>query len=159
MSPGKICLSHCVLMVLLATCAAGIGSSDGAREGKSVDSRRRLTVSGYCEKFARQYSENNAMGYREGSASTKKKSDVMMGFSNLFAPSDSRFTSGYDCRFRAGRKGKQGQDYSVGLFLTGTLHFAEYTQWKKLQIIPIEHVMDEANDRAGYGVFKYLDKP
>ena len=151
---GKICLSHGILMILLASGGADIGNNEGAREGRPV-----VTVSGYCEKFARQYSEDNAIGYQEGSARVEKKSDIMRGLSNLFQPSDSRFTAGYACRFRAGIEGEQAQDYSVGLFLTGTLHFAEYTQWKQLQVIPIEHVIDQANDRAGYGVFKYLEKP
>ncbi len=159
MRPGKICLSHGILMVLLASWGADIGNSQGAREGGSAHSRHGVTVSAYCEKFARQYSEDNAIGYEEGSARVEKKSDIMRVLSNLFQPSDSRFTSGYDCRFRAGIEGKQAQDYSVGLLLTGTLHFAEYTQWKRLQVVPIEHVTDQANDRAGYGVFKYLKKP
>ena len=159
MRPGKICLSHGILMVLLASWGADIGNSQGAREGGSAHSRHGVTVSAYCEKFARQYSEDNAIGYEEGSARIEKKSDIMRVLSNLFQPSDSRFTSGYDCRFRAGIEGKQAQDYSVDLLLTETLHFAEYTQWKRLQVVPIEHVTDQTNDRAGYGVFKYLKKP
>ena len=45
------------------------------------------------------------------------------------------------------------------MFLTKTLYFAGYTQWERLQIVPIERAVDEPNDRAGYGVFKYLESP
>ena len=38
------------------------------------------------------------------------------------------------------------------------LDFADYTKWKDLQFIPIEHVVDEISNRSGYGVFKYLAK-
>ena len=83
----------------------------------------------------------------------------MMLIANVFQPSDSRFTAEYDCRFRVQDTEGRVHDVSVGVFLTKTLHFARYTQWKRLQIVPIEHVVDEASDRAGYGVFKYLEGP
>lgn len=120
---------------------------------------RKNTVSGYCEKFARKYCEDNAAVYEEGSARTEKRPDPMMRIENVFQPPDSRFTAGYDCRFQARRKGEGVREFSVSVLLTGTLHFAEHTKWKELQIVPIEYVADETNDRAGYGVFKYMKGP
>ena len=148
-----------ILIILLAGFGAADGGDGRAEKGRPVDSRNGVAVSGYCENFARKYSEDNAIDYQESSVKVEKKSDVMMHLSNLFSPSHSKFTSGYDCHFQA--RGRQGEahDISVGLFLTGTLHFAEYTKWERLQIIPVEYVVDQANDRAGYGVFKYLEKP
>lgn len=116
-------------------------------------------MSAFCEKFARQYCEDNTVVYQEGSARTEKRSDLMMRIENFFQPPDSRFTASYDCRFQARPEGEQVRDISVGVFLTGTLHFAEYTKWPELQIVPIEYVVDEVNGRAGYGVFKYLKGP
>ena len=65
----------------------------------------------------------------------------------------------YDCRFRARNREGRLHDVSVGLFLEETLSFVKYTQWKGLQIIPIEFVVDERNNPAGYGVFKCLTTP
>ena len=159
MSTRKTCLTHCLPILLLAGCSAGYGG-DGQTEAEgTVDSRNSVTVLGYCEDFARKHAENNAIDYQENSARTEKKSDIKMHLSNLFSPSDSDFTSGYACHFQARKEDGPVRDISVGLFLTKTLHFAEYTQWEGLQVIPIEYVVDEANDRAGYGVFKYLENP
>ena len=83
----------------------------------------------------------------------------MMLITNVFQPADSRFTAEYDCRFRAKDAEGRVQDVSVGVLLTKTLDFARHTQWERLQVVPIEYVVDEANDRAGYGVFKYLETP
>lgn len=99
---GKICLSHGILMILLASGGADIGNNEGAREGRPV-----VTVSGYCEEFARQYSEDNAIGYQEGSARVEKKSDIMRGLSNLFQPSDSRFTADTLAASGRGSKGNR----------------------------------------------------
>ena len=80
----------------------------------------------------------------------------MTWISNLFQPPDARFTSGYDCRFQATNVRGRVQDVSAVLLLTGTVEFAEYTQWPALQAVPIEYVVDEAGGRNGFGVFKYL---
>lgn len=150
---------RCFLILLLAGCGIGGGGIVWAEKEKSVDSRSRLTVLGYCENFARKYSRNHAMDYRESSVKIEKKSDVLMHLSNIFQPSDSTFTSGYDCYFQAREPRGEVRDIAVGIFLAKTLHFAEYTKWEGLQIVPVEYVVDEANGRAGYGVFKYLDRP
>ena len=155
----KTSLRCCIPMLLLASCGAANGQQETADERTSVESRHRVTVSRYCEKFAGRFSADNALEYQERTARVEKRSDVMLRIGNLFQPPDSRFTSEYDCRFRARRKGEQAQEISVGLFLTGTRQFAEYTKWKDLQIIPVEYVVDETHDRAGYGVFKYLEHP
>lgn len=151
----KPCLGGCIAMVLLAGCDAGNAQRQTAEEGAAVASP--VTVSGYCEKFALRYCADNALEYEARSARADKRTDVMTWIANVFQPADSRFTSEYDCRFRAARSGERAQVISVGVFLTRTLEFAEYTKWKDLQLIPVEYVVDETHDRAGYGVFKYLD--
>lgn len=153
----KTCLAGCISMVLLAGGDAGHAQRQTADEGTSVVSRHPVTVSGYCEKFARRYSADNALDYEERSAKAQKSSDVMIRIVNLFQPPDARFTSEYDCRFRARRQGDPTREISVGVFLTRTRQFAEYTKWTELQIVPVEYVVDETRDRAGFGVFKYLE--
>ena len=157
MPMGKTGLTHCLLLLLLASCTAGPGGDAQAEEGRTVDSRNSVPVSRYCDNFARKYAENNAMEYQEDSTSIEKQSDVLMHLSNMFQPSDSKFTAGYACHFQARNKQGHVHDISVAIFLTGTLQFAEYTKWRDLQIIPIAYAVDETNDRAGYGVFKYLE--
>ena len=125
---------------------------------------RATTVSVYCAKFAQAYLAN-----REGAARQKsldappiavvKQVDAWLWLSNLFQPPGSRFVSGYRCQFSASNKSGEARDVSVDLLLTETLSFAQYTQWPRLQLIPIEYVVDEANDRSGYAVFKYLESP
>ena len=127
--------------------------------GRTLPTGLKNTVSGYCEKFARQYCEDNAAIYEEGSARTEKKPDHTMRSGNVFHPPDSRFTAGCDCRFQARRKGEGVREFSVGNFLAGTLHFAVHTKWQELQIVPVEYVVGEANDRARYGVFRYMKGP
>ena len=162
MSPRKAlrtCLSCCIPIVLLAGCDAGNAQRPTADEGATVVSRHQVTVSGYCEKFARRHCALNALEYQERSARADKRTDAMMWIANAFQPADSRFTAEYDCRFRARRQGERAQEISVGVYLTRTRDFAEYTKWPRLQIVPVEYVVDETHDRAGYGVFKYLDAP
>ena len=97
--------------------------------------------------------------YSDLSVQTEKKAEILTWLSNAFAPPDSRFTAGYECRFTAQTDQGQARTVAVGIFLTGTLEFAHYTKWPNLQLIPVEHVVDEAHGRAGYGVFKYLTDP
>lgn len=118
-----------------------------------------VPVAGYCEAFARAFCGQRALAYQEHSARTAKRSDVMLHLSNLFQPPDSTFTAGYACQFQARTRDGRAQKFSVGLYLTKTLHFARYTQWPELQLIPIAYVTDATGDRAGYGVFKYLETP
>ncbi len=156
---------HILLCVLVLAGPSGLPA--GARDapasledgGGVLQAAGGVTVTEYCETFARTYASKHALDYQEHSARVRKRSDAMRWLSNRFQPPDSRFTSGYTCRFRARAREGQGREFSVGLFLTGTLEFAEYTQWKGLQIIPIGFVVDPRNDRRGYGVFKYLEKP
>ena len=150
-------LGGCIAMVLLVGCDTGNAQRQTPDEGTAVVSP--VTVSGYCEKFALRYCADNALENQKRSARADKRTDVMMWIANVFQPADSRFTSGYECRFRARRNGEQARVISVDIYLTRTLEFAEYTMWEGLQIIPVEYVVDETRDRAGYGVFKYLDAP
>ena len=158
MSMSKPRASLCVLP-FLAACGAGSADGERAAGGTPVASAGSVSVVRYCEKFAEAYLESNAIEYTGLSVRTGKKPDLMKWFSNLFSPSDSRFTAGYDCRFTARDDQGEVRTVSVGIFLTGTLEFARYTQWKSLQIIPVEHVVDDTRGRAGYGVFKYLEEP
>ena len=158
MPMGKTCASLCILP-LLAACEVGHADGERAASGATVEPSGSVSVVRYCEKFAEAYLESNAIDHTGLSVRTGKKPDLMQWLSNVFAPSDSRFTAGYDCRFTARNGEGQVRTVSVGIFLTGALEFAHYTQWKSLQIVPIEHVVDETRGRAGYGVFKYLEAP
>ena len=158
MSMSKTWASLCALP-LLAACGAGNADGERAARGTRIEPAGSVSVVRYCEKFADAYLQSKAIDHTRLSVRAEKKPDIMNWLSNVFAPSDSRFTAGYDCRFTARNGEGQVQAVSVGIFLTGTLEFAQYTQWKNLQIVPIEHVVDETRGRAGYGVFKYLEEP
>lgn len=103
----------------------------------------------YCEDFARAYCDLNELEYEEGSASSKKLSDLGGWVQNVVQPKGSRFTAGYGCRFEAGDR-----RFSVHVLLAETRGFAEHTQWEGLQVVPIRRVASRG--REGYGVFKYL---
>lgn len=151
-----------VLVFMLSGCAGAVSGEAGRAGDRSTAvprSRGTLAVSGYCEDFAMKYAENNGVAYRKDSARTEKESDAWMWISNAFQPPGSRFTAGYRCRFRTRAGHGEAHEVSVGIYLTQTLGFAEHTKWEDLQIVPIEYVVDEAHDRAGYGVFKYLKSP
>jgi len=146
------------LMLALAACRSG--NDAGARAGNDelpVDPRSdsSVSVSQYCEEFAGAHSEANVLDYRAESASIELSSDVRMWLQNAVQPVDSRFTAGYVCSFQATDEGAV-RKFAVRLYLTKTRSFAEHTQWEDLQSVPIRHVLDETNDREGYGVFKYL---
>ena len=127
---------------------------------QSAGAQEDVTLSEYCETFAQTYARSRGLAtYQAGSATTTKKPVIMRLLSNVFQPSDSKFTAGYDCSFRTRDEAGTTLEYSVGLFLTNTLAFAEHTAWPTLQLIPIAHVTDAAGGRAGYGVFKYMEKP
>ena len=158
MSMSKTWASLCALP-LLAACGAGNADGERAAGGTRIEAAGSVSVARYCEKFADAYLQSKAIDHTRLSVRTEKKPDIMNWLSNVFAPSDSRFTAGYDCRFSARNAEGQVHAVSVGIFLTGTLEFAHYTQWKSLQIVPIEHVVDDTRGRAGYGVFKYLEAP
>ena len=147
------------VLPLLVACGAGNAEGERAAGGGAVESVGSVSVVRYCEKFAEAYLASNAIDHAGLSVRIGRSPDIMMWLSNAFQPSDSRFTAGYDCQFTARNDQGQVQEFSVGIFLTGTLEFAHYTKWKDLQIIPVEHVVDETRGRAGYGVFKYLKEP
>lgn len=129
-------------LVLLMGCPAFAGGGQGA-----------VTVARYCTNFAEVYARTNAFVLQDGSVRTERTSGIFLWISNFFQPPDSRFTAGYECRFRAGNG--EARKFSVLILLTGTLAFARHTQWERLQLIPIAFLTD--GDRAGYGVFKYLE--
>ena len=158
MSMSTTRASLCVLP-FLAACGAGSADGKRAEGGGTVALAGGVSVARYCEKFAEAYLETSAVEYTGLSVRTEKNADLMMRLSNMFQPSDSRSTAGYDCRFTARNDQGQVRTVSVGLFLTGTLEFAHYTKWKNLQIIPVGNVVDDTRGRAGFGVFKYLEEP
>ena len=134
----------------------------GEAFGQSDNTSREIVqpsvaVTEYCEQFAREFFREHANRYLENSTKTKKILDVHRWISNLFSPSDSRFTSGYKCKFQTMNANGESQQFTVSLFLTKTLSFAEYTQWENLQVLPIKYVVDSDNNRSGYGVFKYFE--
>ena len=150
--------SLCVL-ALVVGCGGGDANGERTTGGTRVEAAGSVSVARYCEKFAEAYLASNAIAYTGLSVRTGKKPEIMKWFSNLFSPSDSRFTAGYDCEFTARNVEGEVRTVSVGLFLTGTLEFAHYTKWENLQLIPVERVVDDTRGRAGYGVFKYLEEP
>lgn len=115
-----------------------------------------VCVASFCAAFAQQYAEDNGLDLLDGSYRVAPKSDWLMRLSNVFQPSDSRFTAGYDCRFTTSSAEDPVAGYSVDLLLANTLAFAEQTKWERLQLVPITYLVDEARKRSGYGVFKYL---
>ena len=149
------------LFVLTFLAGCGIGNADAERVagGGPVESGGSVSVVRYCEQFAEAYLESQAIDYSDLSVRTEKKAEILTWLSNAFAPPDSRFVAGYDCRFTAQTDQGQARTVAVGIFLTGTLAFAHYTKWPNLQLIPVKHVVDETHGRAGYGVFKYLTDP
>ena len=139
-----------LLVLVLVGCHASNGHADPPGG---------VPVAGYCEAFAQAFCEQQALAYQEQAVSIAPLSALFLGLSNLFQPPDSTFTAGYQCAFRAQTQDGQTQTFSVSLFLTRTLSFAEHTQWERLQLLPITYVTDETTGRAGYGVFKYLETP
>lgn len=137
----------------IAVFAAGCAAPGG-------DPAEVLPAPAYCERFAEAYAERNAVGYEDGSAEAVRRKGHGVRLQNLFQPPGSRFVAEYDCRFRVAAPDDEVADVSVGMFVTVTRHFAEYTQWPKTQLVPIEAVGVEAangqREAVGYGVFKYL---
>lgn len=151
-------LSATLLVTLFLASCGGPAPGRSEEAGAQVQAQG-VSVAAYCEAFARQYALRHELAYSADSARTEAKSDFMRRLSNVFQPFDSKFTGGYACHFAAGARGDTVSDFAVDIFLTNTREFAEHTQWTKLQLVPIAHVVDEARDRSGYGVFKYLDAP
>ena len=142
--------------LLLAACG---GVSPGETKMSELAAKRSgVSVAAYCEAFARQYVENHHLDLLADSVQVPPKSDWLRFLSNVFQPADSRFTAGYACRFSAMAGEDAVREFTVDILLTNTLRFAEHTQWERQQIVPITYLVDEARDRAGYGVFKYLEE-
>ena len=114
------------------------------------------SVTDYCASFALAYEARHRVDLIPDSVRAEASSAFIRWASNLFQPPGSRFTGGYRCLFAVRSSGGVREAISVDLYLTETHAFAEYTQWVGLQIVPIKRVVDQANGRAGYGVFKYL---
>lgn len=139
--------------------SCGGPSPERSEEALAKGQAQGVSVAAYCEAFARQYALRHGLAYSVDSARTETKSDFMRLLTNVFQPSDSKFTGGYACHFAASAGEDTVSDFAVDILLTNSRQFAEHTQWKKLQLLPIAHVVDKARDRSGYAVFKYLDAP
>lgn len=107
--------------------------------------------------------ENKNVSLSPDSVRAERKSlveSVLNSLFNLVFPAGSTFTGGYDCRFRVKDRSGSARDVSVDLLRAETPGFAKHTQWRNLQIVPIRHVVDEANETSGHAIFKYLrDEP
>lgn len=161
-SPGlrygpKVGTCALLVMLVLAGCGAG-GGRDALhdRAGPAI-AENGVTVAQYCEQFARQYSEDYAFVYEEGSVRLKRRSDLPLKLKNVFQPPRERFAGAFTCRFRIHATDDSARDVSLEIVLTNTRRFAEFIEWEDEQIIPIEYVHDPDNDKRGYGVFQYLD--
>ena len=124
--------------------------------GQPVRGERAVAVPGYCASFAHAYAAQDAVDLDADTVRVEAGSAAGRWMSNLFQPTGSRFLSGYRCAFETASSKGGRQTVSVEILLAETRAFAEHTQWEDLQIVPVRWVVDEANDRAGYGVFKYL---
>lgn len=144
-----------VVCALLAA-ACGGATQGASRQAGSPAGPRDESVASFCKAFAKQYAGDNGLELLEGSERVSPKSDWLMRLSNVFQPSDSRFTAGYECRFLTGGGEDPAAGYAVDLILANTLEYAQYTQWERLQLVPITYLVDEERKRSGYGVFKYL---
>ena len=107
----------------------------------------------YCTRFARVYASEHDTAVVDGSVRAEDGGwKRRMQFQDLFQREGSRITAHYNCRFDTALEA-----VSVRLFLVETYDHADFIKWDRLQLVPIELVEDDATDRAGYGVFKYMD--
>ena len=141
----------CVLAALAGSPASAQEAMDGHPQAESEPE----AVSSYCARYAHAYAATHRVDLA-GEVRVRKAPAILRRLSNVFQPAGSRFVSGYRCRFATAASGGDNRSVSVGLYVAETREFAEYTQWKGLQTIPIARVEDERNGRTGYGVFKYL---
>lgn len=144
-SRGRLTLAGAGIAV---ACCHGAVAATAVEDGTSVTD--------YCASFALAYEARHRVDLIPDSVRAEAASLFMRWTSNLFQPPGSRFTGGYRCRFAVRSSAGAREAVSVDLYLAETLAFAEHTQWEELQIVPVERVVDQANGRAGYGVFKYL---
>ena len=135
---------------------AGCNVNGPADSGQPVPAERAVAVPDYCASFAQTYAAHNAVDMDADSVRVETGSAADRWISNLFQPTGSRFLSGHRCTFETASSKSGRQTVSVDILVAETRAFAEHTQWEDLQIVPIRQVVDEANDRTGYGVFKYL---
>ena len=135
---------------------AGCNVDSPADSGQPLPVERAVAVPAYCASFAHAYAAQNTVDLDADSPRIEAGSALGGWMSNLFQPTGSRFLSGHRCTFETASSKRGRETVSVDILLAETRAFAEHTQWEDLQIVPIRRVLDEANDRAGYGVFKYL---
>ena len=85
MSMRKTCAIFCVLP-LLAACGVGNANGERAERGGPVESAGSVTVVRYCEKFAEEYLEREAIDYTGLSVRTEKQPDIMTWLSPARPP-------------------------------------------------------------------------
>ena len=110
----------------------------------------------YCAAFADAFAARSDARVPEDSVRVKARSPLWRWVSNVFQRRGSRLVAGYGCGFEVVAAGNgPRREWSVDIVTVETLEFAEYTQWEKLQVVPIQLVVDDRGN-AGWGVFKYL---
>lgn len=143
---------HSAISILMAVVLWG-----GALGAEPI-SEKPLTVEAYCGSFAAAYAASKSYEVVADSIRVKAHKVVGNKLFNKLQPRGSRFIAGYQCKFVSVSSGRKRQEFTIDVYLVETLKFAEHTQWKDLQIVPIKLVEDESLGHKGYGVFKYLEK-
>ena len=161
-------LRHYLKMRTLLICAALSCFVFSAYEGSATDSSLSALSSvpslqeqlkDYCQTYLEALAtlyEKNSSSHATARVSALDRGSRMMTFmTNIFQPFDSRFHSSYICRFQIDLHEKKRAG-SMTLLLIENKAFAEYTQWKDIQIIDIGEV-SHPQDETLYVVVKYLE--
>ena len=130
-------------------------SPSALSSGSSLKEQLKDYCQTYLDALAELYEKNSSSHATARVSALDRGSGVMKFISNIFQPPDSRFHSGYTCRFHINLREKKHPG-SMLLLLTESKAFAEYTQWAFIQIIEIGEV-SHPQDRTLYAVVKYLE--
>ena len=149
-------MNHLLVTLLAALASAAVVVGAAGFQPVRPNVAQGASIAHYCARFAQTYTTRNALRIAADPIQIESESALWRWLSNVFQPAGSRFTGGYRCRFASLTANGGRRVFSVGLYLAETRAFAEHTHWEDLQTVPIEWLVDELNDRAGYGVFKYL---
>ena len=108
----------------------------------------------YLDALAKLYEKNSSSHATASVSAVGPDNGIMIFITNIFQPFDSKFHSGYIYRFHIDLHEKKLSG-SMTLLLIENKAFAEYTQWKDIQIIDIGEV-SHPRDETLYVVVKYL---
>ena len=109
---------------------------------RSISSKSGKNVLEYCKSFALKYTDNHSYAYQENSVKVTIKQ-----------PTPSTFIARYDCQFQVIDEEGTFNDIFFQIYLVEDSEFAQHVKERKLFIIPIEYVIDEINEKSGYGIF------